>query len=114
MRPPLLVAAFVPALAIVGCSFPDYTVTTPPDDTTTPPDDGGADTFTDSTTSDGALDADVAESTVDGDASSDGETDSEAGSECAPVVQKNFPLTTAYKLTCASSTVLDVTLPAGI
>ena len=119
MRAPPVIAVFAHAVAgllaclACGCTFPDYTVTTPPDDTTTPPDDADAIATTDSPSSDAALDGDATDAASDGDASSDSETDAEAGSGCAPVLQRNFPLTTAYKLNCTSGTVLDVTLPAG-
>ena len=112
MRPPVLVAVVL-SIAATSCSFPDYTVTTATDDSASS-DDGDVLGPIDSSASDATRDGDATEVAVDGDATaSDGETDTEAGSGCAPVMQRNFPLPAAYRLTCGSTTVLDVTLPAG-
>ena len=104
----------VAALALAGCSFPDYTVTeTPTDDSEIPAEDADADAVSpfDSSTTDAARDADARDVSIDADAPGvDGDTKSGA---CEPVKQLFFMLPAPVPLKCASSVVFEVTLPPG-
>jgi hypothetical protein len=97
-------------IAVSGCTFPDYAVTGI-DDATFPGDDADAFSSIDGDLTDGRADGDARDSSTIGDSTArDGDADAAAG---CPVTQLNFTFPSAVKLDCASSTILDVTLPAG-
>jgi hypothetical protein len=98
--------------ASFGCTFPDYTVTTT-EDTEVSLDDADVSTPIDGTTTDApSSDADARDATIDGDAPKT-DADADGGAGC-PVTQLNFAFpTTPVKLSCTSSVILDVALPAG-